>query len=85
MTFITHARTLTELRDEFLSDIHRRLLSLDTESRYEKRIGRLQAIARAKMELESLLGFWQDIELRGDPRSKLQVASRDEPRNQSSS
>lgn len=68
--FSTHARSLDELRSEFLSDIHRRLASLDLEARHEKQATKATAIARAKLELEALLGFWTEIELRGAKRGR---------------
>jgi hypothetical protein len=63
--FITHARTLDELRAEFCSDLRRRLDSLDAEAKFEKRVRQLAAIGRAKMELEAALRYWISVELRG--------------------
>lgn len=68
MRYSTHARTLDELRAEFLSDIHRRLAGLDLEAKHERQATKAAAIARGKLELESLLSFWQEVELRGAQR-----------------
>ncbi len=67
--FITHAIT-GELRDEFLSDIHRRLASLDTQASFTKQATEAGKIGRAKQELEAVLAFWQEVELRGGRREK---------------
>lgn len=66
--FITHARTLDELRSEFLSDIHRRLRGLDAQVAFTKNATEAGKIGRAKQELEALLEFWQEVELRGSKR-----------------
>jgi hypothetical protein len=70
--FVTHARTLDELRAEVCSDLRRRLAALDLESKVEKRVGKLAAIGRAKMELESTLSFWQSVELRSSRKRESQ-------------
>lgn len=62
--YMTHARTLSELRDEFISDLHRRLRSLDAEESREERIWAKRAILRAKVEIEATLSFWREIELK---------------------
>lgn len=72
--FITHARTLDELRAEFCSDLRRRLDSLDVEAKFEKRVRQSAAIGRAKMELEATLRYWQAVELRG-ARNRTAAAS----------
>ena len=53
--FVTHARTLDELRQEFLSDIHRRLARLDSEAKYEKRVAKAAAIGRDRETAERLV------------------------------
>lgn len=60
--FITHARTLEELRAEFLSDIRRRIQFLDGQSRTVAR-GALEKarIARATYELEEMHKFWTEL------------------------
>jgi hypothetical protein len=60
--FVTHARTLEELRAEFLSDIRRRIQLLDGYSRVIAR-GALERsrIARATSELNDMHEFWKDI------------------------
>lgn len=60
--FITHARTLEELRAEFLSDIRRRIQFLDGQSRTVAR-GALEKarIARAINELEQMHQFWTEL------------------------
>lgn len=65
--FVCHARTVAEMRDSFLSDLRVRLERLDTEDRYEERVGRKAAIARARAELTELMSFWSKVEL---PASK---------------
>lgn len=59
--YITHARTVEELRSEFLSSIHQKLHALDTEAKYETRVGRAKEIARAKVELQNLLSYWTEV------------------------
>ena len=74
-TFVTHARTLTELRDEFVSDLHRRLAVLDVLTRHEKIATKAAALARAKMEIEDALTYWSKVELRGSKRTREETTS----------
>jgi len=66
--FVTHARTLDELRAEFVSDIQRRLRSLDTQARLTSNANEASRIARAKIELETIAEFWQEVEIKGGRR-----------------
>ena len=60
--FITHARTLEELRAEFLSDIRRRIQFLDGQSRSVARGAMEKArIARATYELDQMHQFWTEL------------------------
>ncbi len=68
--YVNHARTLEELRAEFLSDLRRRLAALDFEAKFEKRVAQSRAIGRAKQELEGTLAYWQQVELRAQRNSK---------------
>lgn len=64
MTYISHARTPEELKAEVCSDLKRRLSNLDD---YDKFITRSEAekarVARAKLELESMLHYWSNLEI----------------------
>ncbi len=60
----THARTVRELRDEFLSDIQRRLDHLDNILRQMKPSAAEESrIARARLELLSIQDYWKEMEL----------------------
>ncbi len=61
--FISHARTLSELRDEFLSDISRLQSALMQPN--PSAVARLRA-AFARDELAKLADFWSAVELRGE-------------------
>lgn len=63
--YVSHARTLEELRDEFLSDLQRRL---DTWDKYLRQMNRSATegarIAKVRSELLDLQDFWRQIELK---------------------
>lgn len=60
--FVTHARTLEELRAEFLSDIHRRISFLDGQTRTVARGATEKSrIARAIQELNDMHRFWTEL------------------------
>lgn len=59
--FISNARTLDELKREFVSDIQRRLHHIDFEMKEEKRASRSTALAAARRELEMLAEYWQRV------------------------
>lgn len=62
--FITHARTLEELRAEFLSDLLRRIQSLDTQARTVGRsVAEKSRLACAAAELEQTHKFWTEVKL----------------------
>lgn len=72
--YVSHARTLEDLRDEFLSDLQRRLDSWDKHLKVmQPGASESARIAKARMELLDLQDYWRQIELRG----------RDEERNPS--
>lgn len=64
MTYVTHARSLIELRNEFLSDIARRQSLIDMQIKHSKSARRSVNLATTRQELESLFEFWSNIELR---------------------
>jgi len=64
MTYISHARTLLELKEEICSDIRRRLNFLDNQIKFTARSAREQSrLDCAKHELENMLMFWSEINL----------------------
>lgn len=71
--FVTHARTLEELRAEFLSDLLRRIQSLDTQARTVGRsVAEKSRLACAASELEQTHKFWQEVTLaRSKPKTVI--------------
>jgi len=64
--FVIPVRNPEELREALIMDLQRRLSRLDfEETRLTRRKIDQRAIQRAKMELEEVLSFWQEVELRG--------------------
>ncbi len=61
---ITHARTLSELRAEFLSDISRRQTQLDQQIRLSPSAARAARLAFARTTLDELWDFWNTITLK---------------------
>lgn len=60
----SHARTLDELRTEFLSDLQHRLDRLDNFLRTMNPSAVEQSrIARARIEVLQTLDYWKEIEL----------------------
>lgn len=68
MTYVTHARTLVELRDEFLSDIARRASLIDMQIKNAPSARRATSLGLVRQELDSLQEFWTQIELRRAPK-----------------
>ena len=70
--YITHARSAAELRAEFVSDIQRRLDTLDNYlSTMKPSATEASRISRARLELLSLLDFWKNLELIPTEEQKL--------------
>jgi hypothetical protein len=64
--FITHARTLEELRDEFVSDIERRLQALQTDMRRVRpNATEATRITRVIYALQDLQDFWRKMKFEG--------------------
>lgn len=63
MKFITHARTLEEMRTEFLSDIHRRLATLDRANQFASSAAEKSRIAYAVRELTDMISFWEEVKI----------------------
>lgn len=61
--YSTHARTLEELRTEFIGDIHRRLDVLDRATQFASSSTEKSRIAYAKREFEYMIKFWTDVRL----------------------
>jgi len=59
--YITHARTLEELRAEFLSDLSRRQNSLDARIKTSTSAALSARLALARSELDDLWDFWNRI------------------------
>lgn len=74
--FISNARSLEELRSEFISDIHRRIATLDSQQNiFGKNAAVATRIAARKTELEEMLDFWQKVELKGRKPPRLKEAA----------
>lgn len=71
VSYSTYARTLEELREEFKSEIGRRLRALERRRTLShpgvQESSRITAVQR---ELEDLLDFWSAVELRGSRKPK---------------
>lgn len=65
---VTHARSLEELRQEFVSDLSRRISGLRMESKLETRSRQSLGLGRAISEIEALIQYWQTVELAGSRR-----------------
>jgi len=64
--YVSHARSVHELRDEFLSDLTRRLDHLDQILKQMRpNAAEAARIARVRQELLNLHDYWRAIELRG--------------------
>lgn len=63
MTYITHARTLEELRDEVLSDLRRRIERLELQVRHAKNSAENAKNGRAIDEFKEALHYWTEITL----------------------
>jgi len=65
----SHARTLYELRAEFLSDINRRLDHLDQQLKIMRpSAAEASRITRARQELLAMFDYWSQIDLEGTPQ-----------------
>lgn len=63
-TYVTHAHTLEELRQEFLSDINRRIDMLQGQSNVVgKSVAEKSRLGSAIRELEDLQRYWTQIQL----------------------
>jgi len=71
--FVTHARTLGELRDEFLSDITRRQSLTDAQIKHATSERRKASLGLVRQELDSIAEFWSEVELRRAPREKKEA------------
>ncbi len=70
--YVSHARSLEELRDEVLSDLQRRLDHWDKHLRQMPNSAAEAArIAKVRQELLDLQDFWKQVELKGNERSSL--------------
>lgn len=81
-TYVTHARTLEELRSEFLSDLTRRLSDINSRKKIVTSPGDNKALSLIEAELASLLHFWQTIELSGTKAKRSSLRSDKEKEHQ---
>ena len=66
--YICHARTTTELHREFLSDLQRRLDSLDKDLKIRNPSAtEASRIARARYELLDMAEYWKAVEIITEP------------------
>ena len=66
MKYITHARTLEELRAEFLSDLRRRIAALDSYIQIAARnAAEKTRLAAAQNELLAMMQYWEEVEIAG--------------------
>ena len=80
--YITHARTPQELKAEVVTDLHRRILSLNGQLQTVARSAAEKAkMARAINELEDMLDYWSklQIEKTARRRSNLTASAAPEP------
>ena len=77
LRYTCHARTTSELQREFLSDLQRRLDTLDRELKLKTpSAAEASRIARARYELLDLQGFWQQVEIVNEPNLPTNNTSR---------
>lgn len=62
---VTHARTLDELRQEFVSSLAYKADMLRLEAKLETRSRQSLGLGRAISEIETLIQYWQAVELAG--------------------
>lgn len=75
--YICHARTTTELHREFLSDLQRRLDSLDKDLKLRNPSAtEASRIARARYELLDLQEFWRQVEIIAEPNLPVTNSNR---------
>jgi hypothetical protein len=71
VTYISHARTPEELKEEVCSDLRRRISSLDS---WSKIVARSEAeksrLARASTELVEMLEFWTNLTIQRPTRKR---------------
>jgi hypothetical protein len=71
MTYVSHARTPEELKDEVLGDIRRRIELIDHYMQTVARSASEKArLARAQMELTAMLQYWERVEIRRPKRKR---------------
>jgi hypothetical protein len=64
MMFVSHARTPEELKAEVLSDLRRRIASIDGYSHtVAKSVTEQAKLACATRELEDMFKFWSELEI----------------------
>ncbi len=68
--YVTHARTLVELRDEFLSDLARRSSLVDMQIKNASSERRKASLALVRQELDSMAEYWESIDLRRAPKDR---------------
>ena len=69
--FVTHARTLEELRAEFLSDIERRIQQLQLSvRRMRPNATEATRIFRSIQELEQLQDHWKNVKFQATSNSQ---------------
>lgn len=73
--YISNARTLEELRDDFLSDLKRRLDTIDAHINRETQKQRKAALATARQEVEDIANFWRQVELKQRKRKESDASA----------
>jgi len=74
--FVTHAKTVEELRAEVLSDLHRRIDSLRARSNaYSKSEKEKAKYAHTINEMEEMHRFWRELEIIGKTKSFVKPTS----------
>jgi hypothetical protein len=61
MTYISHARNAEELKLEFVSDIRRRLASLDMQAKHAQTETHKAKLGLALSEFTEMLNYWQEL------------------------
>lgn len=71
--YVTHARTLEELRAEFLSDIERRRVTLARLASRESQAAKAARFGVALFELDDLAEFWQKVQFGAGQRRRREA------------
>ena len=80
MRFVTHARNTEELKDEFVSDLKRRIAGLDSYSRTVARSAQERARYACAIEaLVDMLKFWEELQIIRPRRKPIIGAGDREP------